>query len=135
MSVEIDWALTEKEIEVALEIREPEWLLAHLLINSVVFLNTNWNQTDWPEEAKQGIVVLVNCNDSFGPYADCERLQHADLVLLYRLWRRDPIYGPLAWCIAQRKTPPWRARERMQEAGWDVDALVRGELPIVETVS
>ena len=129
---EVDYAITEEEIQFSLEYKEPEWILAHLLINSVVFLNTNWSEKEWPEEAKRGVVLLVNCNDCFGPYADCERISLDELSTLYRLWRRDPSYGPIAWVMAKRKQATWAHKkidERMTAKGWDVEALARGELP------
>jgi len=116
----------------ALEFHQPEWLLAHLLLNDVVFLNTHWSEDAWPAEARDGVIVLVNCNDCFGPCADCERIKLAEIEVLYRLWQRDAIYGPIAWVIARRRERPWahkKIAERMTERGWDVEALVRGQLP------
>ena len=129
---EIENAITPEFIATALEIHEPEWLLAHLLLNGVVFLNTHWSEKTWSEDAREGVVILVNCNDCFGPCADCERIKLNEIEALYRLWQRDPIYGPLAWVIARRKEPTWphkKIDERMAARGWDVQALLRGELP------
>lgn len=78
------------------------------------------------------MIILINCNDCFGPYADCERIQLAEIEALYRLWQRDPIYGPLAWVIAKRKERTWGHKKidaRMIARGWDVEALVQGRLP------
>jgi hypothetical protein len=129
---EVDHTFTPEYIQTALEIHEPEWLIGHLLLNDVLFLNTNWSEKDWPEEARNGVLLLVICNDCFGPCADCERIQLGQIETLYRLWQRDPIYGPIAWVIAKRKERPWAHKkigERMTDRGWDVEALVRGELP------
>jgi len=129
---EVDYTFTGDVIKTALEIKEPEWLLAHLLLNDVVFVNTHWSEKTWPEEARDGFIVLVNCNDCFGPYADCERIKYDEIRTLYLLWQRDPMYGPLAWVMAKRKEPTWAHKkidERMVERGWDVAALLRGELP------
>lgn len=132
MSAEVDHTITAECIATALEIHEPEWLLAHLLLNDVVFLNTHWAEKEWPEEAREGVIILINCNDCFGPYADCERIKLADIEALYRLWQRDPIYGSLAWVIAKRKERTWAHKKidaRMEARGWNVEALVQGQLP------
>ena len=129
---DIENTFTEETIKVAMEIDEPEWLLAHLLLNDVVFINTNWSEKEWTEEAREGFIVLVTCNDSFGPYADCERIRYKEIKTLYRLWRHDPFYGSLAWVMAKRKEPTWAHKkidERMKARGWDVEALLQGQLP------
>lgn len=128
----VDDTFTPDHIKTALAIKEPEWLLAHLLLNGVVFLNTHWSEDTWPEEARAGVIILVNCNDCFGPYADCERIQLAEIETLYRLWQHDPVYGSLAWVMAKRKERTWVHKTHdalMAERGWDIEALVRGELP------
>jgi hypothetical protein len=128
---DIDNTITPAHIETSFSIREPEWLLAHLLLNTVVFLNTHWSEKEWPAEAREGVVILINCNDCFGPYADCEPIKLSEIEALYRLWQRDPFYGSLAWVIAKRKERTWphkKIDERMIARGWDVEALVRGEL-------
>ena len=129
---DVDSTITAEHIATSLEIHEPEWLLAHLLLNDVVFLNTHWSEKEWTEEARDGVVLLINCNDCFGPYADCERIKLSEIEALYRLWQRDPIYGPLAWVIAKRKERTWAHKKidvRMTDRGWDVEALVQGQLP------
>ena len=131
---DVDSTITAECIETALTLHEPEQLLAHLLINDVVFLNTHWAEKEWSEEARDGVIILINCNDCFGPYADCDRIKLAEIEVLYRLWQRDAIYGPLAWVIAKRKESPWAHKKidaRMAARGWDVETLVRGQLPDV----
>ena len=129
---DIESTISPECISTALEIHEPEWLLAHLLLNNVVFLNTHWSEKEWPEEARDGVVIAVICNDCFGPYADCERIKLEEIEVLYRLWQCDPIYGPLAWVIAKRKERTWAHKkidERMAARGWNVEDLVSGQLP------
>jgi hypothetical protein len=119
---DVDATISPEHIKTALEIREPEWLLAHLLLNDIVFLNTHWAEKAWPEEARDGVVIVVNCNDCFGPYADCERIKLDEIETLYRLWQRDSIYGSLAWVIAKRKERTWAHKkidDRMTARGWD----------------
>lgn len=131
---DVESTISSDCIAIALEIHEPEQLLAHLLLNHVVFLNTHWSEETWPAEAREGVIILVICNDCFGPYADCESIKLAEIEELYRLWQRDPIYGSLAWVIAKRKEHTWshkKIEERMTARGWDVEALVRGQLPNV----
>lgn len=131
---DIDFCITPEHIQISFEIKEPEYLLAHLLLNNVLFVNTHWTKKDWPQEAQEGVVLLVICNDCFGPYADAESIQLNEIDTFYKLWQRDPIYGPLAWVMSKRKTPTWAHKkidERMREKGWDIEALIRGELPVV----
>ena len=107
--------------------REFSLTLAALLIDSVVFLGDNWHR---PAVAGE-ISVNVICSDTFGyACADCETLPYAEIGRLYQLWRRDPRLGSTAWCVARRKERPISPVVKMlADGGYDVDALVRGELP------
>lgn len=130
----IDYTVDEEMIQfhLGLEHCEPDLLIAHLLINSVIFLNTHWDEKTWPEAARDGIVMLINVNDTFGPYADCERITYDEIERFYRMWRKDPLYAAVAWVMAKRKVRPWQRKapdERLVALGYDVEALLRGELP------
>lgn len=96
--------------------------LAHLLMNEVVFLNSNWWQKEWPEDAKQMISINVNCSDVFAwACSDSEGLAYNEIENLYRLWRACPAWGAAKWCCLQRKQKPQPPVERrMKSAGvWD----------------
>lgn len=107
--------------------REFSLALAVLLVDDVVLLGDNWHR---PAVAGE-ISVSVICSDTFGyACADCETLPYVEIGRLYQLWRRDPRLGPTAWCVARRKERPISPVVKMlADGGYDVDALVRGELP------
>jgi hypothetical protein len=130
---EIHNRIDERDISLAFEMQEHTHLLAHLLINEVVFLNSH---NPWPNGlsgtwSPEGIGVNVICNDTFAyACADCERLDYDQIPVLYKQWQREPIWGATAWCIARRKERPITPVVKlMTERGYDVDALIRGELP------
>lgn len=105
---------------------EHEAALAHLLINEVVFLNSNWWEDSWPEDAKKTFSISLNCNDVFAwGCADAEGLRFYDLEDVYDHWEKDPSWGPAIWCIKKRKQMPQRPVEKsIREAGiWDLDQL------------
>lgn len=133
---DIEWSLEEKDIEWVMHWNRPdkgdevmfeeEKALAHLLINGVVFTNSHWWEDAWPDAAKRTISIIVNCNDVFAwGSADGEELPHAEIENLYRMWRKDPVWGPSIWCIKQRNQMPQKpVEEAIRKAGiWDLDAL------------
>lgn len=113
---------------------EADGALAHLLTNSVCFLSNYWIEREWPAEAQTAINVLVICSDTFAyACADCERLPYDQIEPLYRLWRKDPRWGPTAWAVTRRKERPIPPVVRgLTDAGYDVEALLRAELPRIE---
>jgi hypothetical protein len=114
---DITWALEHGLIEFDLEKKERSALVAHLLINDVVWVG-------WPREDVATESLFVSCNDTF-VYAssDLERLRFADIPELYQMWRKDPKWGPTAWCVMKRKERPIKPVEvRLRERGYDVDA-------------
>lgn len=108
-----------------------EMALSHLLLNEVVFINSQWwRKEDVPEDMKLAATVFVNCNDVFAwGCADGEILPHGEIEILYRMWRKDPRNGPAAWCINIRKQMPQKAVEKeMREAGiWNLEELMGGD--------
>jgi hypothetical protein len=104
---------------------EPVFALAHLLINEVLILNTHWWEKDWPEAARKVTAMAVNCSDVFAwGCADAETLYHDDIEPLYRLWQKEPVWGPAVWCMIRRKELPQPpVAEPMRAAGWDLAAL------------
>ena len=125
---DVEWTIDPKTIAVELEIKECETLLAHLILNSVVFINSS---AGFVGPGAGPINVLVLCSDTFAyACADCEILAYDQIPVLYRLWQREPDYGAIAWCMAQRCEMPIKpCADRMRELGYDLDALMRGELP------
>lgn len=127
------WTLTEDDCEWDFEndgkhemVFETEGALALFLINGVVFLNSNWYQKDWPEDAQKRTSVLVNCNDIFAwACADAEPLPYSQIETLYRMFRKDPAEGAAVWCCIQRKEMPQApVAKDIRKAGiWDLDSL------------
>lgn len=107
---------------------EEEQALALFLINEVIFLNTHWwGHDDWPEEAKNTIRLLVNCNDVFmWACSDSEDIQLHELKDLYQFFKKDPAWGPAVWCICKRKEMPQPPVEaRIRELGiWNFEELI-----------
>jgi hypothetical protein len=95
---------------------EIELALARLLAEGVVFLNNHWWREDWPEDARKSTAIAVNCNDTFHPASDAELVMYTEIADLYRLWEKDPRYGPTVWCMNKRGTQPMQPLAMMIEA-------------------
>lgn len=123
-------ALSAADLDADLEItEEPEMALCALLRAEKVFLNTNWNKADWPEQAKKTTRIIVNCSDVFAwACADGEEAHYGDLIEIYHMWRKDPNWGPEVWCMKRRNQMPQKpVEDRIRRAGiWDFDALALG---------
>lgn len=123
---------------------ESTMALAHLLLNEVVFLNSNWwmhFETDikdskwalkprsdarWTKEESRMISVNVNCNDVFAwGCADSETLPYDQIKTLYQMWKKDPEWGPAVWCMIQRKFMPQKpVEDAIRKAGiWNLDEM------------
>jgi len=109
---------------------DAEKALVELLSAKVLYLNSNWWEGSWPEEARQSFYVGVNCSDAFAwGSADSERVLYFDLESVYEHYRKDAIYGPLIWCMKKRKEMPLKIVEQaIREQGiWDLDAIQKEE--------
>jgi hypothetical protein len=116
-----DKPLTETMFEV-------DKALAVLLAEDVIFLNTNWWEKTWPEDAKKTFAVCVNCNDIFAwACADAEQVLYDDVESIYKYYKKDPVWGTAIWCILKRNMMPQHPVYRdMVKAGWQLDLM---ELP------
>lgn len=124
---------------------EKEIALAHLLLNEVVFINSNWwmyFETDikdhkwalkprsdarWTEEESKTISVNVICNDVFAwGCSESETLPHDEIKNLYRMWKKDSQWGPAVWCMIQRGQMPQKpVEDAIRKAGiWNLDELM-----------
>lgn len=100
--------------------------LSHLLLNDVVFLNALWWEKDCPEHVQKAIAVSVNCNDIFAwGCADAEGLPYSEIENLYRMWQKDPEWGPAVWCMLKRKEMPQEPVEKLVREGgiWNLESL------------
>ena len=142
---EIKWDLTEKDIHWEMDwtdfnkkfpekrkeidkeiIFEESIALGHLLINEVIFINDHWWEDEWPEKAKKSISLNVNCNDVFmWGCADAEELPYSELENLYNMWKKDPVWGSVVWCMIRRELMPQKPVEDIiKKMGiWDLKAL------------
>jgi len=116
----VKWSMDEKEHFV------PEAALSVLLIEQKIFLNSNWFQEGWPEDAKKRTSLNVNCNDVFAwACADSEDLDYSELEDLFNHYQKDPGWGIAVWCIKKRgQTPQKPVFDRIQSAGiWDLTKM------------
>lgn len=98
--------------------------LALLLINEVVFLNSNWwmKEHGWPEDACNSTALCVNCNDTFAwGCADAEPMLYDDLETVFNMWKADNRWGADKWCAIKRNQKPQPpVIEAMKKDGsWD----------------
>jgi hypothetical protein len=124
--------------------------LAHLLLNEVVYLNSHWwkhfklgdrkpdghgyqsvkrDDAEWSEEDSKIISVNVGCNDVFAwACSDSEPLPYKQIETLYRMWIKDPSWGPAVWCMIQRNQMPQKPVEDIirREGIWSFDELKLG---------
>ena len=111
---------------------EPEYALAALLAGRAVFLSTHWSEKEWPEEARQGLVIYANCNDVFAwGCADGEAVRHDEIVDLFDHWDKDRDWGAAVWCARKRRLMPQPPVERIiRHAGiWNLDTMGLAESP------
>lgn len=115
--------------------------LALLLANEVIFPNSHWWKkkgaswphgkvieppNPWPDDAAEAATLFVNCNDVFAwGCADADDLPMSEVENLYRMWRKDPLWGAAVWCIKRTRTWPQGPVERdIRKAGiWDLDDM------------
>lgn len=116
MSNEIQWTLTEEEVEWRFEVPEKNidkmmleegMALALLLINDVVMVGGFTRPLNPPPDWAPAITIAAKCSDTFGyACADAEDVPQTEIEPLYRWFRKDPVYGPIMWCITRRKCLP-----------------------------
>lgn len=105
---------------------EDSMALAVLLAKEIVLINSYWWRKDLPESDRKNVGVFVICNDIFAwGCADAEDLPHEEIETLYKMWRKDPCWGPAIWCIKQRKQMPQKpVEEDIRKAGiWNLDEM------------
>jgi hypothetical protein len=124
---DIEYTLDKSLVDDDIWQDEVEFKLAHLLINTVIFCNNGWFYKDKGEPWKEDAVSLhVNCNDVFAwGCADSEDITSTEIHDLYKMWRRDPSWGPAVWCMMKRKLMPQKPVEKMIRDAkiWDLDSL------------
>ena len=116
--MDINWILDEEEIDLKLPPLNGEertefsagHALAAMVINDILFINDN------------GIHVI--CSDTFYyACADVETIGLSEIKELYRMWRKDPTIGSIAFCVKRRKLEPIpRVVKYIKEAGFDIDS-------------
>ena len=133
---DIKWNIKETDIEWNMVwsdgvtpdemIFEVEQALALLLINGVILTNSYWQEKDLPTNIQASMFIFVNCSVIFAwGCADGEDLPYASIEKLYRMWRKDPMWGSAVWCMVTRNEMPQKpVEDRIREIGiWDLDSL------------
>jgi hypothetical protein len=81
-----------------------EKALAAMLLAEVVFINSNWWEDDWPEDARKSIAICVNTNDVFAwGCADAETITHHEIETVYRYFVKDQSWGTAVWAMIHNK--------------------------------
>lgn len=105
---------------------DTERALAVLLLAEVVFLNSHWWESDWPEEARKRTCICLDVSDVFiWGSADAISIDYAHIEEIYRYWVKDPKWGPAVWGIIHRKLMPQAPVEKsINEHGiWNLTDL------------
>lgn len=105
---------------------EIEEALAVLLIEGAVFVNSPWWEKKWPETARKGFCVLVNCNDVFAwGCADAEMCLFSEFEELFDYYVKDKKWGTAVWCIKKRGFLPQKpVFDRIVKEGiWDLSKM------------
>ena len=103
-----------------------ESALAAMLLSDAIFLNSNWWEEGWPEDARKTVAICVNTNDIFAwGSADAETITHKEIEEVYRYWVKDPGFGTAIWAIIRNKEMPQKpVEDAIRKAGiWDLDKL------------
>lgn len=88
-------------------------MVAELLLNDVLFCNSRpyienpWNKANQKVSNDETLVCFVICNDIFAwacSDAECVALQ--ELPKLYDMWKANPTWGAVQWCILKRNQRP-----------------------------
>ena len=105
---------------------DPEKILAILLLEDQVFLNSHHYMAKWPEDAKQSISVNANCSDVFAwACADAEPVMYSELTDLFEHHLKDRVDGVSVWCIKKRNMMPQKPYYDaiMASGKWDLDTM------------
>lgn len=107
-------------------------MVCELLMNEVLFCNSRHYMEDsyspprTPDMSPDAtIVCFVICNDIFAwACSDAECVSLSELPSLYNMWKANPAWGAVQWCILKRKQRPQPPVLRdMQAAGAWTDEL------------
>ena len=107
-----DWVFDESKV------------LARLLAEEVIFINSFWWEKDWPKRARKQTALCVVCNDIFvWGSADAECVDFDEIQELYNMWIAYPIWGGAKWCALKRNCKPQQSIiDCMKKDGvWDED--------------
>jgi hypothetical protein len=105
---------------------DPERILAILLLENQVFLNSYYYKSEWTEDAKQTISVNANCSDVFAwACADAEPVMYSELIDLFEHFLKDRVDGVSVWCIKKRNLMPQKPYYDaiMRNGKWDLDSM------------
>ncbi len=106
--------------------------LAHLLLEGIVSINVTWWRKDLSESDQKAICVFVNCNDVFmWACSDAENLPYSEIENLYKMYLKDPDWGPAVWCMQKRNMMPQKPLyDRIKKQGiWNLKKMKLGKNP------
>ena len=109
-----------------------EWIfeesqaIAYLLATEILLSNRPWWDKTLTKKQQQLTTLAVLCNDVFAwGCADAEDIDYDDLEDLWNYYVKDPVNGPIVWCIIKRKSMPQKpVYDDIQNAGiWDLNKI------------
>jgi len=100
-----------------------ERILSILLKNEILFCNSRHYSFGKDRKSEgETLVLFVICNDIFcWACADAEDITTNEIPVLYRMWEKDKVWGPIKWCCLKRNEKPQQpVEDSMKENGvWD----------------
>lgn len=125
----MDWGENrdiEKHKERYEQMYEDTGMLASLLINGDLGLNSNWYEHDWSEDAKKTFSIFLNMNDVFfWACSDTENINYDELEDVYKHFEKDSYWGLVIWASKKRGyLPQLSILDSMRKEKIDISLLI-----------
>lgn len=105
-------ATLDENIEYDIKSMFEEDMVAELLQNNILFISG----------CKESLTLFVGCNDLFAwESVDGEDIKYSEVEELYKIWRRDKVWGVEKWCCKKRNQRPQIPVEKKmrEDKVWD----------------